>query len=48
MDECDLLVSRYDTSGDRRLNIREFENAFLAKDAYYSSNVARRGSNYQP
>ena len=47
-DECDLIVSRYDTSGDRRLDMREFEKAFLAKDAYYASNVARRGSNYRP
>jgi len=43
-----LIVSRYDTSGDRRLDMREFEKAFLAKDAYYANTVARRGSNYQP
>ena len=35
-DECELIITRYDKSGDRRLNIAEFEQMFLAKDAYYS------------
>ena len=47
-DECELIITRYDKSGDRRLNIAEFEQMFLAKDAYYSQMVARRPSNFVP
>ena len=47
-DECDLLITRYDKSGDRRLSIAEFEQMFLAKDAYYGQMVARRPSNFVP
>ena len=47
-DECDLLITRYDKSGDRRLSIGEFEQMFLAKDAYYGQMVARRPSNFVP
>jgi len=47
-DECDILITRYDKSGDRRLNIAEFEQMFLAKDAYYGQMVARRPSNFVP
>ena len=47
-DECDLLITRYDKSGDRRLSISEFEKMFLAHDAYYAGMVSRRGSNYVP
>ena len=46
-DELDLWVARYDTTGDRRINSREFDTAFLALDGYYSSMVARRPSNYK-
>jgi len=47
-DECDLLITRYDKSGDRRLSIGEFEQMFLAKDAYYGQMVTRRPSNFVP
>jgi len=47
-DEAELFMSRYDKSGDRRLNFSEFSQGFLAHDAYYSSMVNRRGSNYVP
>lgn len=33
-EEIDLFITRYDTSGDRRLNMREFSDAFLTLDAY--------------
>ena len=46
-DEIDLFIKRYDTSGDRRLNMREFSDAFLALDAYYAGTAERRGSNYR-
>ena len=46
-EELDLFVSRYDTSGDRRLNMREFSDAFLALDAYYAGMAERRGSNHR-
>ena len=46
IDEAELFISRYDKSGDRRLNATEFGNAFLAFDPYYSSMVSRRPSNY--
>ena len=45
-DECELFITRYDKSGDRRLNFSEFGEAFLAFDSYYSSMVNRRPSNY--
>jgi len=47
-EEVDLFVTRYDGSGDRRLDAREFEAAFLANDAFANSQVARRPSNYTP
>ena len=43
----DSFITRYDTSGDRRLNMREFSDAFLALDAYYANMVERRGSNHR-
>jgi Ca2+-binding EF-hand superfamily protein len=46
-EELDLFITRYDTSGDRRLNFREFSDAFLALDAYYASMAERRGSNHR-
>ena len=46
-DELDLFIKRYDTSGDRRLNMREFSDAFLALDASYAGMAERRGSNYR-
>ena len=46
-EELDLFVQRYDTTGDRRLNMREFSDAFLALDAYYAGMVERRGSNHR-
>jgi len=46
-EELDLFITRYDTSGDRRLNMREFSDAFLALDAYYANMVERRGSNHR-
>ena len=46
-EEIDLFVTRYDTSGDRRLNMREFSDAFLALDAYYANMAERRGSNHR-
>ena len=46
IDECDLIVNRYDGSGDRRLQYYEYSKAFLAYDAYYSSMVNRRPANY--
>jgi Ca2+-binding EF-hand superfamily protein len=47
-EEVDLFITRYDGSGDRRIDAREFESAFLANDAFASSEVARRPSNYTP
>ena len=46
-DEVDLFISRYDTTGDRRLNMREFSDACLALDPYYASMVNRRPSNHR-
>ena len=46
-EELDLFITRYDTTGDRRLNMREFSDAFLALDAYYANMVERRGSNHR-
>ena len=46
-DELDLFVKRYDTTGDRRLNQREFSDAFIALDSYYGNMAERRGSNYR-
>ena len=45
-EDVDLFIARYDTSHDRRLNMREFEDAFLSKDHYYASMVQRRPANY--
>ena len=36
-DDVDLWIKRYDTSGDRRISSREFEQAFLTQDYYYQS-----------
>jgi Ca2+-binding EF-hand superfamily protein len=47
-DEVDLFITRYDGSGDKRLDAREFEAAFLANDSYAKNDVARRPSNYTP
>ena len=47
-EEVDLFITRYDGSGDRKLDAREFEKAFLANDAFANSQVARRPSNYTP
>lgn len=47
-EEVELFITRYDKSGDRRMNFHEFEAAFLAHDAYYSNMVIRRPSNYTP
>ena len=46
-EELELFITRYDSSGDRRLNMREFSDAFLALDAYYANMVERRGSNHR-
>lgn len=46
-EEIDLFITRYDTSGDRRLNMREFSDAFLPLDAYHARNVEVRGSNHR-
>ena len=46
-EELDLFITRYDTTGDRRLNMREFSDAFLALDAYYAGMTERRGSNHR-
>ena len=46
-EELDLFVSRYDKTGDRRINVREFNEAFLAQDSYYSTIVNRRPSNHR-
>ena len=48
MEECDLFITRYDKSGDRRLQFHEFQDAFLAVDGYFASMVQRRPSNYTP
>jgi Ca2+-binding EF-hand superfamily protein len=47
-EEIDLFIQRYDKNGDRRLTFHEFQNAFLARDRYYSDMVTRRPSNYTP
>lgn len=41
-DEAELIMTRYDKSGDRRLTFHEFSEAFLAYDTYYSSMVRSR------
>ena len=46
-DEVDLFITRYDSTGDRRLNMREFSEALLALDPYYASMVNRRPSNHR-
>lgn len=46
-EELDLFITRYDTTGDRRLNMREFSDAFLCLDAYYANMAERRGSNHR-
>ena len=46
-EEVELFITRYDESKDRRLSIREFEQAFLAQDGYYAGMVQRRPSNYK-
>jgi len=46
-EELDLFITRYDTSGDRRLSMREFSDAFLTLDAYYARMVECRGSNHR-
>jgi len=47
-EEVELFITRYDSTHDRALDVREFESAFLANDAFASSQVARRPSNYTP
>ncbi len=46
-EELDLFITRYDTTGDRRLTMREFSDACLALDAYYANMAERRGSNHR-
>jgi len=46
-DELDLFVKRYDTTGDRRLNMRELSDAFVAIDTHYGNMMERRGSNHR-
>uniref|UniRef100_A0A7S3MKG2 EF-hand domain-containing protein n=1 Tax=Favella ehrenbergii TaxID=182087 RepID=A0A7S3MKG2_9SPIT len=46
-EELDLFITRYDTTGDRRLNMREFSDSMLTLDAYYASMSERRGSNHR-
>jgi Ca2+-binding EF-hand superfamily protein len=46
-EEVELFITRYDDSKDRRLSMREFEQAFLAQDGYYAGMVQRRPSNYR-
>ena len=46
-EELDLFITRYDTSGDRRLNMREFSDSLLTLDAYYAGMAERRGSNHR-
>ena len=46
-EEVDLFITRYDTSGDRRLNMREFGDACLALDAYYARMAECRPSNHR-
>jgi Ca2+-binding EF-hand superfamily protein len=47
-EECELFVTRYDKSGDRRLQFHEFQDAFLAVDSYWNRTVSMRPSNYTP
>lgn len=46
-EEMDLFISRWDTTGDRRLNMREFSESMLALDRYYADMVNRRPSNHR-
>lgn len=46
-EEVELFMTRYDENKDRRLTMREFENAFLAQDGYYAHMVQRRPSNHR-
>lgn len=46
-EEVELFVTRYDGTGDRRLNFNEFANAFVTQDYYYAGMVNRRPSNYR-
>ena len=47
-DECDLIIGRYDTSGNRRLEFNEFAKAMSAHDPYHAGTVSRRPPNYPP
>ena len=47
-EDVELFITRYDKDGNRRISMREFEDAFLAHDSYYASMVQRRPSNYTP
>jgi Ca2+-binding EF-hand superfamily protein len=47
-EEIELFITRWDKSGDRRIQFHEFSEAFCAHDSYYSSMVNRRPSNYTP
>jgi Ca2+-binding EF-hand superfamily protein len=47
-EDVELFITRWDKNGDRRIAMREFEDAFLAHDSYYASMVTRRPSNYTP
>jgi len=46
-EELELFITRYDKSGDRRLDQREFNDAFLALDSHYARMVEVRGSNHR-
>lgn len=47
-EDIELFITRYDKSGDRRLNRAEFGAAFLSLDPHYSAMLERRASNYRP
>ena len=43
--ELDLWIAEYDTNGDRKITLKEFDDAFLSTNAYYADMVNKRGSN---
>ena len=46
-EEIELFMTRYDSTGDRRLNFNEFRTAFTACDTFYAHMLDRRPSNYR-
>lgn len=46
-EEVDLFFIRYDSDRNMKLAFNEFQEAFLAQDAYYSHMLHKRGANHR-